>query len=181
MLTMTNSTLSGNTATTGNGGGLFTSGAPAKATLINVTITDNHAANAGGAHLLDGDDVLRNTIVAGNYQGPGTSTPSDLGGVMDTSANSSNNLIGTGGSAGLTNGVNGNQVGVANALLGVLANNGGATFTHALLAGSPAIEAGTEVTTLNGGIDSVTTSVTVTDATAFVAGVGFVIRIDDVW
>ncbi len=52
------------------------------------------------------------------------------------------NLIGTGGSAGLTNGTNGNQVGVANPGLGALAANGGPTQTIALLAGSPAIDTG---------------------------------------
>jgi len=50
-------------------------------------------------------------------------------------------LIGIGGAGGLTN-ANGNQVGVANALLGALANNGGATQTHLLLPGSPAIDSG---------------------------------------
>ena len=52
------------------------------------------------------------------------------------------NLIGTGGSGGLTNGVNGNQVGVANPGLGTLADNGGPTQTIALLPGSPAIDKG---------------------------------------
>ena len=56
---------------------------------------------------------------------------------------SANNLIGTGGgNSGLTNGSNGNQVGVADPGLGTLANNGGPTETIALLAGSPAIDAG---------------------------------------
>ena len=52
------------------------------------------------------------------------------------------NLIGTGGSGGLTNGSNGNLVGVADPGLGTLADNGGPTQTIALLAGSPAIDAG---------------------------------------
>ena len=58
-------------------------------------------------------------------------------------ASSSFNLIGVGGTGGLTNGVNGNQVGVANALLAPLGNYGGTTNTIALLPGSPAINAGT--------------------------------------
>ena len=53
-----------------------------------------------------------------------------------------NNLIGVGGSGGLTTGTNGNQVGVANPLLGPLAINGGSTATVALLSGSPAIGKG---------------------------------------
>ena len=52
------------------------------------------------------------------------------------------NLIGTGGSGGLTDGVNGNQVGVVNPGLGTLANNGGPTQTIALLPGSPANDEG---------------------------------------
>jgi hypothetical protein len=43
---------------------------------------------------------------------------------------------------GLTNGVNGNLVGVADAKLGPLQDNGGPTKTMALLAGSPALDAG---------------------------------------
>src|SRR4029079_17095242 len=55
---------------------------------------------------------------------------------------SSFNLIGTGGSGGLTNGVNNNQVGVANPRLGPLAANRGPTLTQALLSGSPALDGG---------------------------------------
>ncbi|MCK6478304.1 MAG: hypothetical protein L6Q35_15905, partial [Phycisphaerales bacterium] len=65
---------------------------------------------------------------------------SDINGVF--AAGSTNNLIGDAGSAGgLTNGVSGNIVGV-DPLLGSLANNGGPTQTQALLAGSPAINKG---------------------------------------
>jgi hypothetical protein len=57
------------------------------------------------------------------------------------------NLIGDGtGSTGFVNGVNGDMVGTAanpiDPRLGPLANNGGPTQTHALLAGSPAIDHG---------------------------------------
>ncbi|HEX2272120.1 MAG TPA: Ig-like domain-containing protein, partial [Pyrinomonadaceae bacterium] len=55
---------------------------------------------------------------------------------------SSFNLIGAGGAGSLVHGTNNNQVGVANAGLGALANNGGTTQTHALLPTSPAVEAG---------------------------------------
>src|SRR5690242_17133836 len=56
---------------------------------------------------------------------------------------SSHNLIGTGG-GGLVNGTNGNQVGVdvATVLNPPLADNDGPTKTHALIAGSPALDAG---------------------------------------
>jgi hypothetical protein len=63
-------------------------------------------------------------------------------------------------------------------MLGPLQDNGGPTFTHALLVGSPAINAGTDLTALNGTIDNMTTGVTVSDATGILAGVGFAIQID---
>ena len=56
------------------------------------------------------------------------------------SSSSAYNLIGTGGSGGLTN-TNGNQVDV-DPLLGSLASNGGPTQSIALLLGSPAIDRG---------------------------------------
>ena len=56
------------------------------------------------------------------------------------------NLVGTGGSRELVNGVNGNIVGVADPLLAPLGNYGGPTQTVALLPGSPAIGAGIAVT-----------------------------------
>ena len=62
--------------------------------------------------------------------------------IFGLSALSSYNLIGTGGAGGLQNGVNGNLVGVANPGLGTIGNNGGFTQTIPLLAGSPAIDAG---------------------------------------
>src|SRR5262249_42690276 len=43
---------------------------------------------------------------------------------------------------GLVNGIDGNLVGVADPKLGPLGSNGGPTYTHALLPGSPAIDAG---------------------------------------
>jgi hypothetical protein len=63
---------------------------------------------------------------------------------------------------GFTNGVNGDQVGTAAApldpLLGPLQNNGGPTKTHALLAGSPAIDHGD-----NSAVDPTTQKLPTTD------------------
>lgn len=57
-----------------------------------------------------------------------------------------NNVVGIGDGSGLTNGVNGNLVGSSavpvDPLVGPLQDNGGPTLTHALLTGSPAIDAG---------------------------------------
>ncbi|HWI62691.1 MAG TPA: DUF11 domain-containing protein, partial [Symbiobacteriaceae bacterium] len=150
-VTLTNVTFSGNTAA-GKGGGfaqnVFSSGSPAMTvTITNVTATGNRAADGGGLHMKSGAGVmtLRNTLVAGNFLG-NSGTANDVGGTLD--AASAHNLFGTGGAGGLTNGVNGNQVGVSNPRLGPLANNGGLTQTHALLAGSPALDAGNNALTV---------------------------------
>ena len=144
-MTLINTTVSGNNATA-NGGGLSVLGGTV--TIINSTITNNRAdsendtiGTGGGIVVASGTVTLKNTIVAGNFNEDGaTDAADDINGTVD--AASSFNLIGTGGSGGLTNGVNNNQVGVADAGLGVLANNGGTTQTHALLSTSPAIETG---------------------------------------
>jgi len=85
--------------------------------------------------------------VAGNFNENGaTDAPDDIFGTVN--AASSFNLIGDSATAGgLTHGTNSNIVGNAgsgtiDARLGALANNGGSTETHALLAGSPALDAG---------------------------------------
>jgi hypothetical protein len=117
----------------------------ASLTLVNCTIVENNVASGTGAGLdaSAGTVTLDNTIVALNTNGSGSgATADDIAGTVDPS--SAFNLIGTGGSGGLTGGVNGNQVGVANPVLGTLANNGGPTETIALLPGSPAIGAGSD-------------------------------------
>ncbi len=141
--TITNSTISGNSAG-GNGGGIYhRSGA---ATIANSTISGNSAGNRGGGIYNYARTTINNTIVAGNTGGRGAP---DVG--RDLQATSANNLIGDAGAAGgLTHGVNGNIVGNAgtgtldiNTILNTtLADNGGPTFTHALVADSPAIDAG---------------------------------------
>jgi hypothetical protein len=146
-LTVSNSTLSGNSAPYGYGGGIDTYSSY-RVTLTNVTLTANRAGIGGGLDVLPGSfvfPVLHNTLIAGNFLGATGATPDDVYGSLDPGSDS--NLIGDGtGMTGLHNGVNGNQVGSASApidpLLGPLADNGGPTLTHALLSGSPAIDAG---------------------------------------
>ena len=145
---VTNSTVTGNTAGTyrqmggaGGGGGISNLGA---LTMTNSTVSGN-VSYGGGSGISNGGTVtLRNTIVTGNSRSAYTlgdpQGPSDINGPVDSS--SSFNLIGVGGSGGLINGTNNNQVGVANPGLGALASNGGPTQTRALLPGSPAINAG---------------------------------------
>jgi hypothetical protein len=136
-VTVTNSTISGNN---GTGIGSFRS-------FIRVTNSTIFGNQGVGIDNAESRIQLKNTIVAGNSEGIdpdiyGHGSVTDLG----------NNLIGTGAAfrAGIidnsfTNGVNGSIVGtLANPidpLLGPLANNGGPTQTHALLPGSPAIDA----------------------------------------
>ena len=104
------------------------------------------AGFGGGIDITDGTATLNNTIIALNTDGTTSNAPPDnlyLDGNGTVSMASANNLIGAGGgNSGLTNGSNGNQVGVANPGLGTLASNGGPTETIALLAGSPAIDSG---------------------------------------
>lgn len=147
-LTLVNSTISGNSAKWSGGGIEFSGGA---ATLRNVTVTGNRADsddfgtdNGGGLSVKDGFATARlyNTIVVGNFLGFG-STYNDVAGPFVT--DSRNNVVGATGTAGsLENGTNRNIVGVAAAtvLEPVLKDNGGPTKTHALLAGSVAVDAG---------------------------------------
>jgi hypothetical protein len=137
---LTNCTVSGNAAANYGGGLNLWYGS---ATLTNCTVSGNTAANGGGGlyafnnqYSVFGQFTLTNTIVAGNTNT--SAAASDISGA----AAGANNLIGTGGSGGLVNGVNGNLVGVANVLLAPLGNYGGPTQTMPLLPGSPAIDAG---------------------------------------
>jgi predicted outer membrane repeat protein len=133
---LTNVTFSGNSALQ-QGGAIYIWFS--EVNLSNVTLSDNSAASGGGissegAHLLQ----LRNVIV-GNSSSEGDC-------VMDafSTVNATHSLIeSTGANAcGLVNGVDGNLVGL-DSLLDTLEDNGGDTRTHALLPGSPAIDAGT--------------------------------------
>ncbi len=147
VIALQNLTVSGNNAKL-SGGGLASAGQ--SVVLTNVTLSNNRAdsdnnasGTGGGISRTNRTVTLRNTLVAGNFRGTG-STADDANGTLD--AASSFNLIGAATSTGLTNGVNSNQIGSAgtplDGRLGPLANNGGSTQTHALLAGSPALDAG---------------------------------------
>jgi chitinase len=140
MVTITDSTIANDSA--GLGGGIYNYGG--SLTAANDTISGNSSGVAGyaGGLITSGTAVtLENTIVALNTTAAVAGDISAING-GSVSPTSGYNLIGTGGSGGLINGVNGNQVGVANPGLGPLANNGGPTQTIALLPGSPAIDAG---------------------------------------
>jgi CSLREA domain-containing protein len=143
-VTVVNSTFSGNSASS-DGGGIFSFGT---LTLINGTRTANRTTGGTGGGLRNnggGAVTLINTIIAGNFTGTAPSpTPDDIAGTNVDIANSHHDLIGSGGSGGLTNGTNNNIVLTAGTDpgLGALGDNGGPTQTMALLAGSPALATG---------------------------------------
>jgi parallel beta-helix repeat protein/predicted outer membrane repeat protein len=109
------------------------------ATLTSLTISRNNSGSGGGLAIAAGTVLLRNSIVAGNQNDLGSSA-SDVAGTL--SASSSYNLIGTGGSGGLTNGVNHNLVGVSDPGLTTPDFSGSQTPTFGLTANSPARGAG---------------------------------------
>lgn len=136
-LNLTSSTISQNTSN-GSGGGILSDG---ELSIEGSTITANHSDNdngsggTGGGIFNDaGAFPLHNSIVAGNFRGSSNSISDDISG--NVAANYS--FIGdtTGVSITGANNLSGDP------LLGPLANNGGPTQTHALLAGSTAINAG---------------------------------------
>ncbi len=132
--TLTNVTFSGASAT--NGGGMYND--HSSATLTNVTFSGNSASSGGGMYNYFSSPMLKNTLIANSPSGGDC-----VNNLSTLNAASSNNLIEDSLNAcGLTDGVNGNIIGQDPAL-GALANNGGFTKTQALLAGSPAIDAGT--------------------------------------
>ena len=123
--TLTNVTVSGNSANSG-GGGVFNSGGTA--TLVNVTLGENSAPIGGGISNPAGTVTLTNTLVANSTGGNCSGAISSGGNNLDSGI-----TCAFAGAGDLSN---------QDPLLGVLANNGGATQTRALSAGSPAIDAG---------------------------------------
>jgi hypothetical protein len=114
----------------------------------NVTASATSTPSAGGGVFAAPGNTLVDTIVAGNtLTNPAGTGPSDVyvGSGTLNQTSSAYNLIGIGGSGGLTNGTNGNRVGVGNASLGSIGSHGGPTTTIPLLAGSPALNTGSAV------------------------------------
>jgi CSLREA domain-containing protein len=125
VVTLINSTLSGNTAR--SGGGVFNQSSSGFVTIVHSTFFNNRGPS-GGANLLNfgGPIVLRNSIIANNL----------------LSGNCFGNpFINSGRNLQFPNATCGSTIPVADPLLGPLQDNGGPTLTHALLSGSPAIDA----------------------------------------
>ena len=130
ILTITNSTFSGNAASE-TGGGVFNIGTMQ---LANSTVSDNSAAFLAGGILNFNNLEIGNTIL--NQGASGVSIYSNGDGLVTSLGY---NISSDDGSGVLTG--PGDQI-KTDPLLGPLQDNGGPTFTHALLPGSPAIDAG---------------------------------------
>lgn len=145
-LSVTNSTMSGNTAR-GDGGGI-TNASTGRVSLNNVTIAGNTAdsdqnGSGGGGGINNGDSAsihLSNTLLAGNTGATGGGQ--DCAGTL-TSAGYNLIQITTG--CTIAGDAIGNILG-KDPKLGPLRDNGGPTLTRALLSGSPAIDAGSPKT-----------------------------------
>jgi len=141
---LTNSTISGNMAGLsglGSGGGVDT----ARGTILNCTITENFSTNGGGGmYWASNPDRIhvKNTIIAGNATVETASGPDVFGNFFSDG----HNLIGIVDGFASGFGAAGDQLGTPSdpldPMLGALAFNGGPTQTHALLAGSSAIDKG---------------------------------------
>ena len=146
-----NSTISGNAATIGHGGGIFNNGIYSNATITvtNSTLSGNSANVVGGAisnYTAGGVVSLTNTTLSGNSgigvihaYGPVTLANTI---VANSAGGSCTGAIIDGGNNFRDDGTcGGGGFGTITGLEAALADNGGPTLTHALLAGSSAIDA----------------------------------------
>ncbi len=157
-VSVTNSTLSGNTAT-GGGGGISNSGGTVSVT--NSTLSGNTASNSSGGGILNllGTVSLSNSTLSGNTASNSGGGIDNLGGtvtslgsiIAENSATSNNDCINQGGTItdqgyNLESGTDCGFTGTGSLqntnpmLASALANNGGSTQTLALQQGSPAID-----------------------------------------
>jgi len=167
-LNITGSTVSGNTATVGGGGGIY-NGVSGTVNATNITVNGNTAGNLGGGILNNATVTVSSSTISGNSATAGgggiynnfTATLNNSLIALNTGADGPD-LLGRGsrgkpftGNSNLIGNADGseafgpttNQLGSTgnpiNPRLGPLQDNGGPTFTQALLVCSPAIDAGT--------------------------------------
>ena len=154
-ITIQDSTISGNTAVGGDfegyGGGIYGN----NNTITNSTITGNSALRGGG--VAGGGNIAHTTFSNNSASLAGgtlyLTSSLELGNTILKAGASGVNIFNNGGSF-ITHGYNvcsdngsgflngpGDQINT-DPMLGPLQNNGGPTFTHELLEGSPAIDAG---------------------------------------
>ena len=145
-LTLTNSTVSGNIART-DGGGIFIE--MGTVTSFSSTIANNRAdANSDGSGIGGGvynwsqqgaTFKFQNTIIANNQVGSNRNNIRDCAGTLTSQGY---NLMRTTPPGECNVAPVTGDLFSSDPILGPLQNNGGSTQTHALLAGSPAIDAG---------------------------------------
>jgi uncharacterized repeat protein (TIGR01451 family) len=126
-LNVRNTTVSGNTAT--SGGGIYNNGGTLN--LLNVTVTNNTADGNIGGGPIGGAGAVGGGIETGG--GIATNIKNSI--VAANSATSGANVSGT-----ITD--QGNNILTGDPRIAALANNGGLTRTHALLIDSPALDGG---------------------------------------
>lgn len=143
-LLIENCTFSGNTAVNTSGGGIAIQAPLSTMTIRNSTIANNRIQttnNPGGGlfYVAGGSLTIQSCIFADNTN-PATTAPdvATTGGAIGSVSNTLAETATAG--SGITNGVNGNIVGM-DPNLGTLGNNGGPTNTHSLGAG-PAVDKG---------------------------------------
>jgi hypothetical protein len=132
-VTIRNTTISANRATGGSGGGVYHCGPPSCSSVSseliieNSTVVDNDSTSRGGAITSDSPLTIKNSIVS--------SVIADCSGMISSAGHnlSSDNSCPFSESGDLED---------TDPLVSSLADNGGLTKTHALLAGSPAIDSG---------------------------------------
>lgn len=129
-ITLHNSTLSGNVANYGSGGGIYNNYGGA-ITLNNSTLTGNSANTGGGVYNEDSHGStlqVTGSILANNSAANCSGAITSAG--YNIASDGSCNLNGSG------------DVNNTAPLLGALQGNGGPTLTHSPLIGSPAIDSG---------------------------------------
>lgn len=150
-----------NTGATGIGAAIYSTGLAADMNVFNTTVSGNTATAFAGIVNEQGDMLLDSVTMADNS--PGDVLLSTDSGVVEVQnsifSNGAEDNCGTSlGGTIVSNGYNidsANLCGFASTgdqtntdpTLDVLADNGGSTFTHALIAGSPAIDAGSTTLT----------------------------------
>jgi hypothetical protein len=153
-LTITSSTVNDNGAIGGHDGQPWGHGGgiSGNVTFTNSTLSGNYASLSGGG--LDGSGVIMNSTISGNRVGGITvSGTLEIGDTILNAGATGPNISGNGGTV-ISHGYNvcsdngggylngpGDQINT-DPMVGPLQDNGGPTFTHALLPGSPAIDAG---------------------------------------
>jgi hypothetical protein len=153
--TLTGMLFTNNTVVNGSGGGVGV-GSGTIVNIRNSTISGNFATfgggiynNAGTLNLLN--DTITNNLATGDVGGGPVGGPSAVGGGIDTTSGTATNIknsIVAGNSAQSSTNIagtstdQGNNILTGDPLIAALANNGGLSRTHALLAGSPALDAG---------------------------------------